>query len=253
MLSENGQANYSSLKKTLFLAVCVVGFATAQATTIGEAELQQLTNLQKAVNLTTDLSHLSADQTAAIFKVVINVIGLNVIGLNTQAEPGKKATTDHNASASANNDQAKHTHTTYLAFLTTCLNKGLNPNVIYQGSSTLTPLHHAAFLGEPEVVALLLAHKANYQAVDAKGKKAIWYADPVTHAEELKDLEPKWSLVIPFIGTAMAYSAYVYWLHHQQCYELLKVAEDPYWHTAASLKELDAFKHTLRSRIPQAV
>jgi hypothetical protein len=248
MLSGNGQANYSNLKKSLLVVVCAIGLTTAQATTIEDAEQQQLTILQKSVRSTTNLSHLSADQTEAIFKVIINVIGLN-----TQAEHGKKAATDHKSQANADNDHIKHIRIAYINFLTECLDKGLNPNVIYKGTAALTPLHHAAFLGEPEVVALLLAHKANYQAIDAKGKKAIWYADPVTHAEELKDLEPKWSLVIPFVGTSMAYGAYVYWLHHQQCYELLKTAEDSYWQPEASLGELAAVKRTLRSRIPQAV
>ena len=153
----------------------------------------------------------------------------------------------------ADNDNIKPTHAIYLTLLTTCLDKGLNPNVIYQGPLALTPLHHAAFLGLPEVVTQLLNHKANYLAVDAKGKKAIWYADPVTHVEVLKDLEPKWSLIIPYVGTAMAYSAYVYWLHHQQCYELLKTAEDPYWRPETSLSELEVVKRTLRSKIPQTV
>jgi hypothetical protein len=244
MLSGNGQANYSNLKKSLLFVVCAIGLTTAQATTIEDAEQQQLTILQKSVRATTNLSHLSADQTEAFFKVIINVIGLN-----TQAERGKKSVTD---SKSANNDQVKHIRAAYINFLTECLDKGLNPNVIYKGTA-LTPLHHAAFLGEPEVIAQLLAHKANYQAVDAKGKKAIWYADPVTHVEELKDLEPKWSLVIPYVGTAMAYSAYIYWLHHQQCYELLRTAEDPYWQPEVSQRELGTIKRTLRSRIPQAV
>jgi len=245
MLSENGHTNYSNLKKSLLFVACAIGFTTAQATTIEDAEQQQLTVLQKSVRSTTNLSNLSADQTEAIFKVVINVIGLN-----TQAEHGKKSITDRK---NADNDQIKHIRAAYINFLTECLDKGLNPNVIYKGGAALTPLHHAAFLGEPEVIAQLLAHKANHQAVDAKGKKAIWYANPATHAEELKDLEPKWSLVIPYVGTAMAYSAYLYWLRHQQCYELLRTAEDPYWHPEVSQRELSNIKRTLRSKIPQAV
>ena len=85
MLSENGLSKCFSLKRSLLLAVFAIGFTTAQATTIIDAENEQLTILQKTVAATTNLSNLSANQTEAIFKVIINVIGLN-----TQAEHSKK-------------------------------------------------------------------------------------------------------------------------------------------------------------------
>ena len=111
----------------------------------------------------------------------------------------------------------------------------------------MTPLHHAALLGLPDVVKLLLVHKADYQAKDSEGRVALWYADPATHSEELKYQEPKYSLLIPFVGTAMAYSAYKYWLNHQLCYELLMKAENKNWEPAIDLNELRYIKKHVSS------
>lgn len=172
-----------------------------------------------------------------VVKTIINILGDNINYVYRNASQNETASTEN----------YEQQNTLFFPLLEKCLKKGLNPNLVYTDGTKMTPLHHAAFLGLAEVVKLLLAHGADYKAVDGKGHAARWYADPATHAEMSKDLQPKYSLIIPFLGTAFAYGAYMYWLDHQLCYELLMRAENHDWKPVITIDELMRIKKDVHS------
>lgn len=166
-----------------------------------------------------------------IFKTIINILGYN-------ANLGAGESTSHATKDNSTGDKREK----LLNLLEKFLRKQKNPNIIYSDGTGMTPLHHAALLGRPKVIELLLKYDADYTIKDDAGHTALWYADPVTHAEELKNMEPKYSLLVPFIGSVFSYSAYKYWLNHQECYELLKKAQNNTWKPLASAQKIQSLK-----------